>query len=71
MYDKFLHTPSDEFELTITKLAVPTFEVIEDYNENNNLKKEHEYLQVNMIENADYPVIKLENEVVNLDNKLE
>ena len=69
MYDKFLHTPSDEFELTITKLAVPTFEVIEDYNENNNLKKEHEYLQVNMIENADYPVIKLENEVVNLDNQ--
>ncbi len=69
MYDKFLHIPSEPFELQVTKLAIPTFNVVEEYNEDDNLKKLHEYLQVNMIENADYPVIKLENEVVNLENQ--
>ena len=66
-YDGNLHTDSLPFELTITRLAKPQFEVYEKFGIKN--EKTGEILDVNIIENVDHVIIELDGKVVNLDNK--
>ena len=65
-YDGVLHTDSQPFELTITRLAQPNFTVSE-LTDSYGLKTAEE-LSVTMIANASYPVIKLDGTIVNSDN---
>ena len=65
-YDGALHTDSQPFELTVTRLAQPNFTVTELTNSYG--LKTAEQLSVTMIANASYPVIKLDGQVVNSDN---
>lgn len=65
--DGNLHTDSQPFALTVTRLPQPEFTVTER-TDSYGLKSAEEFA-VTMIENASYPVIMLEGEVVNLDNQ--
>ena len=68
-FDGNIHLNSDPYKLVITKLATPTFNISEVFDEFDNDKKIHEYLEVQMIDNAVYPVIKLNGEIINKSNE--
>ncbi len=65
-YDGTLHTNSQPFELTVTKLARPEFNVVEAQDIAG--RKTAENLVVNLIENTSHAVIKIDGMVVNDEN---
>lgn len=62
-YDKNLHTPSEGYDLTVTRLAQPQFTVSETTDLAG--RKTAENLTITMIENADHAVIEIDGVVVN------
>ena len=62
-YDSNLHTESEPYELTVTRLSEPQFTVTEETDLAG--RKTAENLTVTMIENASYAVIEIDGAVVN------
>lgn len=66
-YDDALHTQSEPYSLTVTRLSQPQFDVSEETDLAG--RKTAENLTVTMIENASYAVIEIDGVVVNgIDN---
>ena len=66
--DSALHTPSEKSELTVTRLAQPTFTVQEVVS---NGQKSAEKLSVTLVDHASHVVIEFEESVVNYDSENE